>query len=279
MTAAVLFQSESIEKIETALKSVLTFPDSSQEKLFEAARYSVLNGGKRLRPQLVLAACSSLGGDFNAAILPAAALELIHCYSLIHDDLPAMDNDDFRRGKPSLHRYADEGTAILTGDFLLTYAFELIATAPLLSEKKKVDLIAALAKASGGQGMVAGQLLDLEASHEKKEAPHLREIHLKKSAELIACGVLFGAIIAGVDAGSLELCRSFGLEIGLAFQVQDDILDADGQDEGKATYVGCYGLDASKRIVQELKTQAVEKLKRLPLKNGHLEELALRMVP
>lgn len=274
-----LFQQECLQQIEEKLKELLTFPDSPQEKLFEAARYSVLNGGKRLRPLLVLSSCLSFGGDFAAALIPACALELVHCYSLIHDDLPAMDDDDFRRGKPSLHKQTNEGIAILAGDFLLTYAFELLAQAPNLTDTQRLALVTVLSKAAGGQGMVGGQLLDLETKETPASLEGQTYIHIKKTAELLACGVVFGAIIANAKEHELALSHSAGLDIGLAFQVQDDILDADEQDEDASTFIAHYGLAEAKQVVKKYKLKATASLAALPLQSPHLAELMERMVP
>lgn len=187
--------------------------------LFEAARYS-LSGGKRLRPRLTLALLETFSQPIEKGLYPAAALEMIHTYSLIHDDLPCMDNDDERRGKPTLHKAYSESHAVLTGDFLLTFAFETLAKAPYLNPTEKIELIACLTQRSGADGMIGGQVLDLSGPIDNPE-----EMYLKKTGALICCALEFGGILSNADLVPLQ---KIGSHLGVAFQLIDDLLDKDG---------------------------------------------------
>lgn len=193
--------------------------------LIEACRYAVLGGGKRFRPQLVLATASLYQIPLKKALLPACALELIHTYSLIHDDLPCMDNDDFRRGKPSLHKVYGESSALLAGNFLLTYAYEILATAPSLSSKQRVDLILTVSNAIGLNGLLGGQELDLMLTGEQVDTATLEDLYQRKTVCLISASIEFGLIIAGVS--DRKPLRNVGEKIGLLFQLLDDIQDED----------------------------------------------------
>ncbi len=259
-------------------------------QLFLAARYSLLGGGKRLRPILTLATCEALGGDELAALIPACALEMVHTYSMIHDDLPCMDNDDFRRGKPSLHRAFPEGHAVLAGDYLLTYAFETVASAPHLTSQQIVSLVSILAKKAGGEGMIAGQVMDIEASHQILSLDLLENIHHYKTGALMATAVDFGAIIAGSTEKERQTLNQFANEIGLAFQIVDDILDITASEQkrgqtiasdisnGKTTYVTLLGLEKSLETSEKLLQSALGKLASLSLKTNRLAEIAVRLV-
>lgn len=285
-----LFEKEYLPQIEAKLNEILTFPECPQHALFRAARYSVLGGGKRLRPLLALASTISFGGSTEHVLLPACALELIHCYSLIHDDLPCMDDDDFRRGKPSLHKHTDEGTAVLVGDFLLTYAFELLAKAPGLNDSQRIQLIQTLAMSSGGQGMVAGQFLDMEAEKAPISKELQRELHSKKTAELFSCALLFGAIAAGRPAKEIASCRNIGLKLGLAFQILDDILDITSSEEkhgkkvssdqtnGKSTFITHYGLNGAKQEVAKLTGEIQTEFASLAHEKPLMADFTLRMI-
>lgn len=245
-------------------------------ELFESARYSLLMGGKRLRPVLTLATTEFLGGNISKALTPACAIEMIHAYSLIHDDLPSMDNDDFRRGKPSLHRAYPEGHAILTGDFLLTYAFEILATHPNLSAEQKMQLIAVLSKRAGSDGMIGGQVMDLENANKDIKLDLLTFIHRKKTGAMISAAVEFGGIVADVGEENLKHLREFGEKIGLAFQIIDDILDVTASHEkhgravatdvlnDKVTYVTLLGIEGSKKQAKKLYDEAIDAIHRLP---------------
>ena len=216
-------------QIETALESLTTCDDREPHtSLFKAVRYALLSGGKRLRPLLTLAATHDLGGDLEVALLPSSALECIHTYSLIHDDLPCMDNDDMRRGKPSLHRAFDEGLAVLTGDFLLTKAFELITSAPGLTLRQKLRLVSSLSKRSGSEGMIGGQVVDIATKGKEILAKEQEWIDERKTASLFIVALEFGGVIAGASDDDLDRLRTIGHHFGLAFQLLDDLEDSHG---------------------------------------------------
>ncbi|MBW0367771.1 polyprenyl synthetase family protein [Ensifer adhaerens] len=206
--------------------------------LLAAMRHGVLNGGKRLRPFLVIECADLLGGNRDAALRVGAALECVHCYSLVHDDLPAMDDDDMRRGQPTVHRAFDEATAILAGDSLLTFAFDIIAAPETaLSDAKKVELILALGRAAGHGGMAGGQALDLAAEKSPPDEAGIVTLQAMKTGALIRFACEAGAIVAGAAKEDRARLRAFGEKIGLAFQLADDLLDltADAETMGKAT--------------------------------------------
>ena len=208
------------------------------EHLMAAMRHGALNGGKRLRPFLVLESAALFDADGEAALRVATALECIHCYSLIHDDLPAMDDDDLRRGQPTVHRAFNEATAILAGDGLLTYAFDIVADeATQLPAERRAALVLALARAAGPGGMVGGQALDLAAERNKPDEGGIIRLQAMKTGALIRFACEAGAIVAGASAGERETLAEFGSAIGLAFQLADDLLDltADAETMGKAT--------------------------------------------
>ena len=218
--------------------SVLNDEIARPERLRSAMHYAVLNGGKRLRPFLVVETASLLGGDRNAALRVGAALECVHCYSLVHDDLPAMDDDDLRRGKPTVHIAYDEATAILAGDSLLTYAFDIIAAPETkLPDAAKVALTLALARAAGIGGMAGGQALDLAAEKQAPDEQSIVTLQAMKTGALIRYACEAGAIVAGASPKDRARLRQFGERIGLAFQLADDILDltSDAATMGKAT--------------------------------------------
>ncbi|WP_052088390.1 polyprenyl synthetase family protein [Paenibacillus wynnii] len=245
------------------------FPEQWEvpQNLREAMKYSLMAGGKRLRPLLVIAACEALGGRREAALPVASAIEMVHTYSLIHDDLPAMDNDDYRRGKLTNHKVFGEATAILAGDALLTHAFYSIVQASRrfgVPAECVLSIVEDLAEMAGPRGMVGGQIADMEGEQGLTELERLQYIHLHKTGDLIVFSLLAGGRIAGATEQQLEALRSFGTHIGLAFQVQDDILDLIG-DEGKlgkktgsdlkqekVTYPYFIGLEASRQEVERL---------------------------
>lgn len=254
--------------------------------LFQAARYSLIAPSKRLRPILALATTEALGGSLEAALSPACTLEMIHTYSLIHDDLPSMDDDDLRRGKPTLHKVYPEGQAILAGDFLLTYAFEVLAECPSLSPEQRVKLISVLAKRSGGKGMIAGQVMDLESEGKTINFDILKEIHSHKTAAMITASIEFGGIVSNASSEQMRHLRKFGQDIGLAFQIVDDILDVTSSDKklgkpaksditnNKVTYVSALGLKESKRCADDLYHSALESLAELTLDTKWLASIA-----
>lgn len=284
----------SLTQIESHLDALLTFPDSSYYSLIEAARYSLLAGGKRLRPLLTLAVVEAFNNEEfkQQALTPACALEMIHTYSLIHDDLPCMDDDDFRRGKPSLHKIYSEGHAVLTGDFLLTYAFEVIAQAEGLTAEQRLKLITILAKRSGGSsdGMIAGQVMDIALENRDVSLDQLKHIHQCKTGALIAAAVEFGAVIARANQQQYKAFSEFGSLIGLAFQVIDDVLDVISSEKkhgksvssdvinGKRTYVSLMGIEKAKAYAEQLYQLAIEKLSPLKLETSSLINLAEKFV-
>ena len=244
--------------------------DCSYGKLQQAMRYSLLAGGKRVRPVLTLAFCDMLGGDWRKALPVACALELIHTYSLIHDDLPCMDDDDLRRGKPTCHKVYGETLAVLAGDALQPEAFGLIANAKELSDHQRVCAVAALALACGADGMVAGQVLDLDGSC--CDETHVKLLHSLKTGKLLCAAAELGCIAADADKTICDRCVDYGRHIGLAFQVRDDMLDVIGneqefgkpigsdREEGKVTFVDLFGLESCEEIVENETAHALAAL-------------------
>ncbi|OXM17546.1 polyprenyl synthetase family protein [Paenibacillus herberti] len=252
-------------------------------KLRESMNYSLSAGGKRLRPVLVLASAEAARGDerdSKAALRVACAVELIHTYSLIHDDLPAMDNDDFRRGKPTNHRVFGEAMAILSGDALLTHAFQLAASARHYgaSPVDVLDIVEDLARLSGAAGMVGGQAADMQGEQGITTLAELEYIHEHKTSDLIVFSVRAGARLGGADAETLAKLTTFGRKIGLAFQIQDDILDLIGDEKklgkktnsdtvaGKVTYPYLIGMEESRRLMEKLTEEAKQALYEAKLK-------------
>lgn len=257
--------------INSALEKTLPKIELAPSTLHEAMRYSVIGGGKRLRPLLALM-CAQIGGAEEADVLPAAcALEFVHCYSLIHDDLPAMDNDDMRRGRLTCHKAYDEATAILAGDALLTLAFEVLAGA--YNPRKALAAVRTLARAAGSGGMVGGQMLDLESEGRQIEPEELEGIHRRKTGALIAAACRIGGLVGDLEEAMLETLGNYGRQLGLLFQITDDILDVTaspqelgktpGKDAkaGKNTYVTVYGLERARKMAEEVAREARETLK------------------
>ena len=246
--------------VEEALEQYLPGEDNIPADIYKAVRYSVFNGGKRIRPILCLAAAEAVGGDLGPAIPVACALELIHSYSLIHDDLPAMDNDDFRRGKPACHKIFGENIAILAGDALLTEAFVLLSHVEKvrLSAERRLAVIQEIAQAAGISGMVGGQVLDVLSGKSVSDENTLYEIHRRKTGALIVAAVKSGAIIFNARKDKIQALAEYGINLGLAFQIADDILNVEGDRElmgketgsdaahDKLTYPSLLGLDLAK---------------------------------
>jgi geranylgeranyl diphosphate synthase type II len=258
--------------IEAALGRILPAEDTQPPSIHRAMRYSVFAGGKRIRPVLCLESARMFADNVDAAIQTGCALEFIHTYSLIHDDLPALDNDDLRRGKPTNHKVFGEAIAILAGDALLTLAFETLAKSPLEAERR-VRVIAEIAAAAGTvNGMVGGQVADVEAEGKPVNADALEYIHRSKTAALIRASIVAGAIAGGAASDDVERLRRFGDNIGWAFQVVDDLLDVEesstalgktaGKDQSqkKATYPALYGIEKSRAIAAELERKALAEL-------------------
>lgn len=252
-------------------------------RLQEAMRYSLLAGGKRVRPVLTLAFCDMLGGDWRGALPFACALELVHTYSLIHDDLPCMDDDNLRRGKPTCHKVYGETMAVLAGDALQAEAFGLISGAPGMTAQQRIDAVAALSAACGGDGMVAGQVLDTESLC--SSISEVKSLHSLKTGAMLRAACELGCIAADADAAMVERASSYGGHIGLAFQVRDDMLDViadqdefgkpvgSDREEGKVTFVDLLGLEACETLVEEETALAREALRDLP-GNSFLLDLA-----
>lgn len=256
--------------IEAKLALSLPLSETYDKTILEAMNYSLLAGGKRLRPVLMMAACEAVGGEAKDVLVAASAIECIHSYSLIHDDLPAMDDDELRRGKPTNHMVYGEGMAILAGDGLLTEAFTLISSHYLNKGEASIGLklIEELSLASGVLGMVGGQASDLLAEGKQIEKEEMHYIHAKKTGALIRASVRMGAIAGHADEKSLEALTRYGEKIGLAFQITDDILDVIGdtktlgkkvgsdQKNEKATYPSLYGLEESKKMARAVCEEA-----------------------
>jgi farnesyl diphosphate synthase/geranylgeranyl diphosphate synthase type II len=263
------------QRIEGVLAHALEIDGAATPRLLEAMRYSTLAGGKRVRPILVYATGEALGASLEVLDAAAAAVELIHVYSLVHDDLPAMDNDDLRRGRPTCHRAFDEATAILVGDALQARAFEVLANGPAnIPAGARIEMLRVLADAIGTRGMAGGQAIDLEAVKQLLGKPELERMHRQKTGALIQASVLLGAISAGSqDIPERAALAEFGAEIGLAFQIQDDILDVEGTttelgkragadaDRIKPTYPSVLGLQESREEALARRDRAIAALK------------------
>ena len=247
-----------IEKIERTLKEIVN--KSYEGRLKDAMLYALLNGGKRLRPLLMLKTLKSYGLAWENYLDVACSIEMIHTYSLVHDDLPAMDDDDLRRGKPTTHIAYDEATAILVGDALLTDAFHVITSNPCLTSEQTVKLIKILSNHSGSSGMVYGQMKDLESENKETSLDDLKTIHIHKTAKLIQAPLMMAAVIANED--DINIWEQIGYNLGLAFQIQDDILEVTSNEEVmgktlsdernvKSTYVKLLGLEESMQLVNK----------------------------
>ena len=270
------------------LDRLLPSETTPPEQLHRAMRYSLLAGGKRLRPALVLAAGEAFGADTDDLMPAACAIEMIHTYSLIHDDLPAMDNDDLRRGRPTCHKAFGEAVAILAGDALLTQAFRVLAAdAPKRDAERQVKVIREVATAAGTvEALIGGQMADIESEGENVAGSTLEYIHRSKTGAMIAASVVVGGTVAGANEDQIEKLRGYGRCIGLAFQIADDILDVTstseqlgktpGKDQAanKATYPAIHGIAASQTRARELVEEAVEIVSSLGLKTQVLEEIA-----
>ncbi|TBV12793.1 (2E,6E)-farnesyl diphosphate synthase [Stutzerimonas kirkiae] len=269
------YQRHCQERVDHCLDSLFTPPLAQLERLYQAMRYSVMNGGKRIRPLLVYAACDALRGDRAQADGAACAVELIHAYSLVHDDLPAMDDDDLRRGQPTTHKAFDEACAILAGDGLQSLAFETLAEARLnpADPALRLSMFSTLARAAGGAGMVGGQAIDLGSVGQRLGQEDLMRMHRHKTGALIEASVCLGALASGnADPASLDALRRYAEAVGLAFQVQDDVLDVEsdtatlgktqGKDQAhdKPTYPALLGLQAAKDYARELCMEAQQAL-------------------
>jgi geranylgeranyl diphosphate synthase type II len=276
--------------IEEALDRLLPKEEAHPASIHKAMRYSVFAGGKRVRPILCLEAAAMFSENPVAAVSTGCALEFIHTYSLIHDDLPALDNDDFRRGKPTCHKVFGEAIAILAGDALLTLAFQTLAFVPV-EPQRRLNILATIAQAAGtDRGMIGGQVADLEAEKKAPDVGTLEYIHRSKTAALIRASIVAGGIAGGATTEDVELLRRFGESIGWAFQVVDDILDVEessavlgktaGKDlaQQKATYPALYGILQSRDIAADLAAKALQELECYGERASRLRELAQFLV-
>ena len=274
-------------RINGFLLSQLDTPQPRLERLYAAMRYSVVNGGKRVRPLLCYATCEALGGNAASADPAAGAVELVHAYSLIHDDLPAMDDDDLRRGQPTCHRAFDEATAILAGDGLQALAFDWLGHQGDWQPATRLQMLQTLSRAAGPQGMVGGQAIDLGAVGEKIDQTTLELMHRHKTGALISASIQLGALASErASTAQLQTLAVYADCIGLAFQVQDDILDIEsetsvlGKTQGadiardKPTYPALLGLEGAHQLAERLRDQAVAALQPLGEKAVHLQQLA-----
>jgi len=284
---------ENKQLIDEALDGLLPAQDVFPPQVHKAMRHCLFAGGKRLRPILACAACRAVGGDPGVVVQEACALELIHTYSLIHDDLPAMDDDDYRRGCLSTHKVFGEAIAILAGDGLLTEAFAVLTrgfrNTPHAPEKL-LEVIHLVAEACGSRGLIGGQVVDLESEQKVIEKDLLEYIHNNKTGKLLTASVLLGALLGGADRDKTGRLEQYGRAIGLAFQITDDILDILGSteelgkkvgsdlDKGKATYPGIMGMDASKKMQQKLYEDACSALEGFDEKAEPLRAIAKLIV-
>ena len=272
---------------EQALTPMLESLGDIPEKLLEAMRYSLEAGGKRLRPVMLLAACDMAGGDIGTALPFACALEMIHTYSLIHDDLPAMDNDDLLRGKPTNHKVFGEGIAVLAGDGLLNAAAELMARAALqIDDKRGIRAMEMIMRHAGVTGMIAGQAADLSSEGETPREDLLTYIHSHKTADLLEAPMQAGLALAGADEQTCRLGKDYGYHLGLAFQMTDDLLDVMGDaalmgkktgadaEQNKMTWVTLRGTEGTKKDAAEQAELAIRAIDRLPWEHAFFSELA-----
>lgn len=275
-----------INTIDLELKTVLDGSYSYQEKIFESMNYSLFTGGKRLRPIMLIKTFSMYSGDIKKSIPYALAIEMIHTYSLVHDDLPSMDDDDFRRGKPTNHKIFGEAMAILTGDALLNLAFEtmsenIISTSKTIEDyEQNTRAMAEIAKYSGVYGMIGGQVVDLLGSHDNMEEDKLIFMYKMKTAALIQSSIVSGAILGGASYEDIEILREFGLKLGLAYQIRDDLLDREEDNIiDKITYIRHYNNDKAKKEVEELSQEALRLLHELKDKDtSFLEKLTFDLI-
>lgn len=289
-TPAAIVMADWRARVEATLKSVLPSTEAPPQRLHAAMRHATLDGGKRMRPLLVYATGTVFGAEVAALDAAAAAVELIHAYSLVHDDLPAMDDDDLRRGKQTVHVAFDEATAIIAGDALQALAFELLATAPV-TDAVRVAMLQELAVASGAQGMCGGQALDVDATGaEAITVEQLQAMHARKTGALLRAAVRLGAIVAQVDAASRRQLDTFADALGLAFQIRDDLLDVEGDSatlgktvgkdsaQDKATFPALIGVQASRMRLEQLRDAMTQALAPLGTRVDTLAALGRRAV-
>ena len=261
-----------------------------EEKLLKAMEYSLMAGGKRLRPILLMAAADSINGAGEKLLTVATAMEMIHTYSLIHDDLPAMDNDDYRRGKLTNHKVFGEATAILAGDALLTLAFEVMTRQENISAETLLKVVKEFSAAAGASGMVGGQSIDIESENKKVDMATLQKMHLRKTGALFKAAIRSGAILAGANENQLDALTTYAEKFGLAFQITDDILDVVGDEKilgkpvgsdeknHKSTYVSLTSLDEAKNLAQKAVDDAVDALKIFDTRADFLREIVKYLI-
>ncbi len=276
--------------IEEALAGFLPSRSPIAQPLVDAMRYAALGGGKRLRPMLTCASCMAFGGRLEDALPPACAVELIHAYSLVHDDLPAMDDDALRRGRPSCHAAYGEAVAILVGDALQTLAFEVLAGAQAGSAANRASAVSLLAEAVGWQGMVGGQAFDMASEGQRLDLAELKALHAAKTGALISAAVRIGALFANANEAQMAVAKAFGDRIGLGFQIIDDVLDVvsdtatlgkpagSDQEADKSTFVTLMSLDEARREARALSEEAADLLRREGLQDTLLAELGRQAV-
>ena len=279
--------------IDACLDRLLPVRETFPSSLHQAMRYCLFAGGKRIRPALAFAAAEAVGGNPDLIVEEACALELIHTFTLIHDDLPSMDNDDFRRGLPSTHKVFGEAMAILAGDALQTEAFKILAcgyTRGMHNAERIVKVMKILAEASGSQGIVGGQVVDLESEGKMIDQQQLTYIHSHKTGSLIAASVIMGGILGGAAPEEIELLKRYGESIGHAFQIADDILDVEGskeklgkntgsdQKKSKATYPSIIGMDESRKKLKEYYQRALDAIQSFDQQADHLRNIALYII-
>lgn len=284
------YLAEKQQLVDSALAERLPPENRYPEKIHQAMRYSVLAGGKRIRPILVLAACEAVGGDLHAALPTACAIEFIHTFSLIHDDLPALDNDDLRRGKPTSHKVFGEAIAILAGDALLAYAFEIIAASKEVPAEVLLEVVRRIASAAGIGGVIAGEVVDLESEGKEIMPETLKFMHAKKTGALIEASVIAGGLLGGGTPEQIGTLGVYGANAGIAFQIADDILNVEGTPDKlgkstgtdaaqrKSTYPAAFGLEESKRLAREFVETAIEALEPFGEQADVLRALARLMV-
>jgi len=276
-----------LTRFESVLGDLLPSPDVAPQRLHQAMRYSVLQGGKRVRPLLAFAAAELVGAKLSCAHIAAASVELIHAYSLVHDDMPCMDDDVLRRGKPTCHVQYDEATALLVGDSLQTLAFQLLSERKLNDDgSRQLEMIKLLAQASGSRGMAGGQAIDLDSVGKSLTVPELEFMHIHKTGALIRAAILLGAQCGAVTPEQLAKLDHYGKCVGLAFQVVDDVLDTEADtatlgktagkdaDHDKPTYVTLLGVQAARAMAQQLHQDALDSLVEFGASGRRLRELA-----
>lgn len=284
------YLSEKKKLIDAELECILSSEDMPVPSLGEGVRHAVFPGGKRIRPILTLAACEAVGGECPQIVRIACCVELVHSFSLVHDDLPAMDDSDLRRGLPTVHKVVGEGMAVLVGDMLLALPFQILANLEGIENSKTIQLIKELATACGSSGLAGGQALDLESEQKSVTETTIQEIAKRKTGALVEASVALGAIAGDAREKEFAGLKKYGASVGLTFQIVDDLLDAEGKREalgkpvrsdkekGKATYPSLVGVERTRRLVEQLTHQAIGCLTDLGQKAQPLREIARLLV-